>query len=134
MRRLDLAILIIVISAILIMPALQPARCDCEAKAPAWKTEQPKAKVYWRTVKARITEYCPCCNCPSGHGSASGTYLTDGCAACAWLPIGTKIKVFGETYIVVDVCGTDAIDLFRDTGTCQCNMSTWTTVKIKESK
>ena len=128
-RRLDFILVVMILTSIMLMPAIEPMHCDCETKT-TYKTETVGAA--WKTVKARVTEYCPCCNCPAGHGSSSGTYLTDGCAACAWLPVGTKIKVFGQIYTIVDTCGTDAIDLFRDTSTCQCDLNTWAKVQIRE--
>lgn len=73
------------------------------------------------TETVRVTEYCPACNCPAGHGSASGKYLEEGDCACGWLPMGTVVIIDGEEYTVVDVCGTDAIDLFKDTDSCECD-------------
>lgn len=72
-----------------------------------------------------VTEYCPACNSPAGHGSATGKYLTDGDCACGWLPMGSVVVIDGKEYTVVDVCGTDAIDIFvdDDSGVCVCDRS-----------
>lgn len=86
---------------------------------PAVMPEQ--ANIVTETV--RVTEYCPSCNSPAGHGSATGKYLTEGDCACGWLPMGTVVEIDGVQYTVVDVCGTDAIDIFRDTDTCLCDMN-----------
>lgn len=80
--------------------------------------------------ECRITEYCPYCNEPHGHDSATGVYLSEGHAACNWLPMGTVIEIDGRTYEIVDVCGTDAIDLFRESDSCQCNLNDYAQVKI----
>lgn len=91
------------------------------------------APSYYVTT-ARITTYCPWCNEPEGHGSASGAYLTAGHCACNWLPIGTTIAIDGEEFTVVDICGTDAIDLFIDDGAgyCHCDMNEYKEVVIYE--
>lgn len=85
-------------------------------------------------TEARITTYCPACNEPAGHGSASGVYLTAGHCACSWLPIGTHVAIDGEVFTVVDVCGTDAIDIFidDDSGVCHCYLNEYRTVYIYE--
>ena len=77
----------------------------------------------------RVTEYCPSCNSPAGHGSASGVYLQEGHVACGWLPLGTRIRIDGVEYEVVDVCGTDAIDIFVDTEYCQCSRNSYSPVE-----
>lgn len=73
--------------------------------------------------ECRITEYCPACNEPYGYASASGVTLEPGHCACSWLPIGTVLYIEGERYEVVDICGTDAIDIFIDTDTCECDLN-----------
>lgn len=95
---------------------------------------EPYADGY--TVTARVTEYCPACNSPAGHGSASGAYLTTGHCACGWLPIGTVIEIDGERYEVMDVCGTDAVDIFRndDSGVCHCERNEYEEVTIYEKR
>ena len=87
---------------------------------------------HWEPVgDCRITEYCPFCNSPQGHGSASGAYLEYGHVACGWLPIGAVIKIDGEIFTVVDVCGTDAIDIFVPCEDyCQCDMNEYKYVEI----
>lgn len=107
------------------------AKAKAKAKAEA-KLKKQKASE-WYVTTARITEYCPECNDPCGsHQSSSGKYLTDGDCACSWLAIGTEVKINGSIYTVVDRCGTDAIDIFRDTATCQCDLNETTTVYIKK--
>ena len=47
--------------------------------------------------------------------TASGTIPVAGrTVACSWLPIGTRVLIDGNVYIVEDVCGTDAIDIYMD--------------------
>lgn len=88
-------------------------------------------KSHWESLGyVRCTEYCASCNSPSGHTSSSGTYLSEGCVACSWLSIGTKIRIDGHEYTVVDICGTDAIDIFVDSYGCYCNMNTYKEVEI----
>lgn len=85
-------------------------------------------------TEARITTYCPACNEPQGYGSASGKVLAPGDCACNWLPLGTVISIDGEVFTVVDICGTDAIDLFIDDGSgeCHCNVNKYVEVIIYE--
>lgn len=87
----------------------------------------------WKSIgECRITEYCPSCNDPAGsYQSSSGTYLYEGCVACNWLSNGTKIRINGCEYVVVDTCGTDAIDIFRDTSCCCCDGNYYAEVEIK---
>ena len=87
---------------------------------------------HWESLgECRITTYCPFCNSPQGHGSASGVYLEYGHVACGWLPIGTVIRIDGEEFTVVDVCGTDAIDIFMPyEDYCRCDMNTYKNVEI----
>lgn len=87
---------------------------------------------HWKSIGlVRCTEYCTSCNSPSGHHSSSGTYLTDGHVACSWLSLGTRIRINGYEFIVVDTCGTDAIDIFRDRDDgCYCNMNEYKEVEV----
>lgn len=83
--------------------------------------------------KCRITCYCPSCNDGSGHESASGKYLEYGDCACSWLPVGTIVSIEGEEFEVVDICGTDAIDIFiDDSDGCNCNLNEWRYVSVKK--
>lgn len=83
--------------------------------------------------KCRITTYCPSCNDGSGHESASGKYLEYGDCACSWLPMGTVISIEGEEFEVVDICGTDAIDIYIDDESgCNCNLNEWRYVSVKK--
>lgn len=93
------------------------------------KLERSKSK--WESLgDCRITYYCPCCNDPTGYGSSSGETLQEGYVACSWLSNGTKIKINGTEYTVMDCCGTEAIDIFVDTDACYCNDNYYTEVKI----
>lgn len=88
------------------------------------QTEMEVAElVEWESLgECWITYYCPSCNDPRGsYQSSSGVTLYDGCVACSWLPIGTKIRIDGQEYTVMDRCGTDAIDIFVDSGSCCCS-------------
>ena len=97
--------------------------------APADMVEPPQDV---QTETVWVTEYCPACNSPAGHASATGKWLEDGDCACGWLPMGTEVTIDGKTYTVVDVCGTDAIDLFvdDDSGTCVCDRSEYVEAAI----
>lgn len=81
----------------------------------------------------RITEYCATCNDGAGHESASGKYLEYGDAACNWLPFGTVIDIEGDEFVIVDTCGTDAIDLYVEDGVngCNCSLNEYKRVAIK---
>lgn len=82
----------------------------------------------------RITEYCPSCNDGSGHDSTSGVHLEYGHAACRWLPNGTVISIEGEEFVIVDTCGTDAIDIFRDTDECRCDLNEYRHVVVLKER
>lgn len=91
----------------------------------------------WSPVMVcRITSYCPACNDGDGHESSSGIYLQYGHAACSWLPLGTTINIEGETFEIVDTCGTDAIDIFIDdeSGACRCRLNEYRKVAIKREE
>ena len=93
------------------------------------KTQEPR----WESIGAcRVTEYCPVCNDPAGYESASGKELATGDAACSWLPMGTVIRIGDREYTIVDVCGTDAIDLFIDSDECWCDRNEYVEVDIKK--
>lgn len=100
------------------------------------KKPKPKQKIEpknsWKPLgKKRITCYCPHCNDPHGYESSSGKTLRYGYAACNFLPIGAKINIEGETFIVMDRCGpNDVIDIFIDTDSCQCNINEYRSVSI----
>lgn len=82
--------------------------------------------------EVRITEYCPACNEPYGYGSASGKTLAPGDAACGWLPLGAEIWIDGEPFTIVDTCGTDAIDIFKDTPDgCLCTLNEYRHVVMR---
>ena len=99
------------------------------------REKEQKMKEYenhWETIgEQRITTYCPCCNDPVGsYQSSSGATLQEGYVACNWLDVGTKIRINGAEYIVMDTCGTEAIDIFVDTSCCMCNDDYYTNVEI----
>lgn len=101
-------------------------------QTPEKTTAKAEKAERWESLgECRITEYCPSCNDGAGHESASGVYLEEGHAACSWLPMGTVIRVGGMEYEVVDICGTDAIDLFRDTVGCYCNVNKYRKVEVR---
>ena len=86
----------------------------------------------WESIgSCRITTYCAGCNDPAGsYQSSSGVTLYEGCVACNWLPIGTRLRIDGCEYVVMDTCGTDAIDIFVDTSYCVCSSNYYTEVFI----
>jgi len=110
---------------------------QAEEKARLKKLEQKrrakmKREAHWKPLgECRITEYCPDCNDPPGtHLSSSGAYLYEGCVACSWLENGTRLRIDGCEYVVMDTCGTEAIDIFRDTSYCCCNRNYYAEVEI----
>lgn len=99
--------------------------------------ENAKESADWESVgNCRITHYCPVCNDPSGsYQSSSGKTLREGYVACNWLENGTEIKINDKEYVVMDTCGTEAIDVFQDTGDeCCCTANYYAEVKIKKNK
>lgn len=115
----------------MIAKAVAGALIAATMAAPAAYNDKPPE---WKDLgECRITTFCPVCNDGSGHESSSGTELRYGHAACSWLPIGTKISIEGEIFEIVDICGTDAIDIFIDTDDecCRCNLNEYKDVRIK---
>ena len=111
------------------------AKIKAEKAKRAKEIKRQKEKKSWENLgSCRITYYCPACNDPAGsYQSSSGTTLYEGCVACSWLPIGTKLKINGNIYTVMDTCGTDAIDIFVDSGSeCHCSGNYYTTVYKKK--
>lgn len=98
----------------------------------ATEVQQVAEDAEWEDIgHVRITEYCPSCNDPAGtYISSSGKRLQEGYVACNWLPNGTRIKIDGVEYEVADYCGTNAIDIFCDTETCQCDANYYADVMI----
>lgn len=86
--------------------------------------------------EVRITSYCPACNDPAfSYQSSSGKTLREGYVACNWLENGTKVRIDGKEYVVMDTCGTDAIDIFHDTGyECYCSTNKKSLVQIKRKE
>lgn len=109
------------ITALALATAISAAPMPQKEKTPEWKD----------LGECRITTYCCACNDGSGHESSSGKYLEYGDCACSWLPIGTEISIEGEIFTVVDICGTDAIDIFIDMDECHCNLNEYKDVRIK---
>lgn len=99
-------------------------------------TQLDAQPIYEDIGTCRVTCYCCTCNDGSGHESSSGTYLRYGHAACNWLPVGTVIDIEGDEFVIVDTCGTDAIDIFidDDSGVCKCNLNEYKRVTIKHEK
>ena len=94
---------------------------------------EPMPVEKWESIgEQRITCYCPYCNDGEGHESSSGKELEYGDCACSWLPIGTKISVEGEIFVVRDICGTEAIDIFidHDDGYCGCRLNEYRQVSV----
>lgn len=114
----------------MIKTAIAGALIAASIAAPAHNKDSPKEE--WKDLgECRITTYCCACNDGSGHESSSGKYLEYGDCACSWLPLGTEISIDGEIFTVVDICGTDAIDIFIDTDECHCNLNEYKDVRIK---
>ena len=114
----------------MIKTAIAGALIAASIAAPTHNKDSPKEE--WKDLgECRITTYCCACNDGSGHESSSGKYLEYGDCACSWLPIGTEISIEGELFTVVDICGTDAIDIFIDTDECHCNLNEYKAVRIK---
>ena len=92
--------------------------------------------LHWQSIgERRITEYCPVCNSPhNSYESSSGVKLEEGMAACNWLSNGTRIMIDGEEYIITDYCGTDAIDIFRDTDECLCDINEYKEVWVYDER
>ena len=109
------------ITALALATAISATPMPQKEKTPEWKD----------LGECRITTYCCACNDGSGHESSSGKYLEYGDCACSWLPIGTEISIEGEIFTVVDICGTDAIDIFIDMDECHCNLNEYKDVRIK---
>lgn len=103
------------------------------------KREEEKRKAEERKWESlgyyRITTYCPGCNDPAGtYQSSSGTTLYEGCVACSWLSIGTRLRIDGYEYVVMDTCGVGGtIDIFVDSGSyCSCNTLSYKEVYIRK--
>ena len=114
---------------------LTPIAAEEPAQLPEDYTSMSQVEEISEAQTVRVTEYCPACNCPAGHGSATGKYLEEGDCACGWLPMGSTVTIDDVTYTVVDVCGTDAIDIFVDdgSGVCHCNRNEYVEAVINEN-
>ncbi len=85
----------------------------------------------------RVTTYCRYCNEPQGLQTSSGKTLEAGHVATKDLPIGTKIAIEGDEFVVTDICGVDnTIDIYveNDSGYCQCNTLEYETVYMEQKK
>lgn len=99
----------------------------------AFQQQEEEVSGHWESLgSCRVTTYCTACNSPAGHASATGTYLEYGHVACSWLPMYSHILIDGEEFVVVDVCGTEAIDIFLDgpIDQCICDRNYYTEVYI----
>jgi len=98
-----------------------------------YQPQEEEVSGHWESLgDVRVTTYCTACNSPAGYASATGKYLEYGDVACSWLPMGTHILIDGEEFTVVDVCGTEAIDIFLDgpIDECICDRNYYTEVYI----
>ena len=98
------------------------------------KKKHAKKKTKWKYIGVcRVTHYCPQCNDPVGsYKSASGKTLRSGMVACSWLPMGTVLSIEGEQFVVTDICGTEAIDIFIDSSVCYCSENSYKKIFIKK--
>lgn len=98
-------------------------------------TPKKEKKPEWKSLgEYRTTFFCEACNSPYGRQSASGIPLEYGHVAMNDVPLGSKINIEGETFIVTDRCGIDrTVDIFVPTcdGMCHCNKLDYEVVKIR---
>jgi 3D (Asp-Asp-Asp) domain-containing protein len=72
----------------------------------------------------RISVYCHACNEEYGFQSASGQRLDYGQVAMNDVPLGSRISIDGEEFIVTDRAGVpNTVDIFipSEDGTCHCD-------------
>lgn len=70
----------------------------------------------------RISCYCENCNEEVGYQSASGARLDYGQVAMNDVPLGSKISIDGEVFVVTDRVGVDnTVDIFIPSGDGQCH-------------
>ena len=72
----------------------------------------------------RITTYCCACNEEYGFQSASGQRLEYGHVAMNGVPLGSRISIDGEEFIVTDRVGVpNTVDIFipSEDGACHCD-------------
>ena len=72
----------------------------------------------------RISVYCQYCNEEVGYQSASGQRLDYGQVAMNDVPLGSKISIDGEEFVVTDRVGVpNTVDIFipSEDGECHCN-------------
>lgn len=85
---------------------------------------------HWQSIgEQRITTYCRGCDtCDIGY---AGYQLYEGCAACNFLPMGTKVRVDGNEYVIADLCGIDnTIDIYIDSDICHCDTLKFSEVEV----
>lgn len=72
----------------------------------------------------RVTTYCQYCNEEVGFQSASGERLDYGQVAMNDVPLGSRISIDGEEFVVTDRVGIpNTVDIFipSEDGECHCN-------------
>lgn len=72
----------------------------------------------------RISVYCQACNEEYGFQSASGQRLGYGQVAMNDVPLGSRISIDGEEFVVTDRVGVpNTVDIFipSEDGACHCN-------------
>lgn len=72
----------------------------------------------------RVTTYCQYCNEEVGFQSASGERLDYGQVAMNDVPLGSRISIDGEEFVVTDRVGVpNTVDIFipSEDGECHCN-------------
>lgn len=72
----------------------------------------------------RISCYCQYCNEEVGYQSASGQRLDYGQVAMNDVPLGSRISIDGEEFVVTDRVGVgNTVDIFvpSSDGACHCN-------------
>ena len=72
----------------------------------------------------RVTTYCQYCNEEVGFQSASGQRLDYGQVAMNDVPLGSRISIDGEEFVVTDRVGVpNTVDIFipSEDGECHCN-------------
>ena len=72
----------------------------------------------------RISVYCQYCNEEVGFQSASGERLDYGQVAMNDVPLGSRISIDGEEFVVTDRVGVpNTVDIFipSEGGECHCN-------------
>lgn len=66
-------------------------------------------------IVGELTHYCSCAKCcgKSDGITASGLLVKDGMVACNWLPLGSKVMVNEQSFIVTDRGGKSLSNVGR---------------------